>query len=95
MEQTKDRNGSIVRVGTRVRLVSLSGKWLEELPAEERARVLSMIGEEFEVEELDQYGHAWVCKWWPGASKNRALSHSIALDSAEMEVVAIERIAGR
>ncbi len=66
-----------MQVGTRVRVVSLSGKWLDELPGDEKDEVLSMIGQVFEVEEIDEYGQPWV----------RKRSHSVALESYEMEVV--------
>lgn len=58
----QDRNGRAVGVGARIRLVGLSGKWLDELPPEEKREVLSMIGEVFVVEEIDEYGHPWVRK---------------------------------
>lgn len=41
-----------MRVGARVRLLCLSGQWLEELPTQEKEDVISMIGEVFEVDEL-------------------------------------------
>ncbi len=67
-----------MRVGDRVRLVCLlSGNWLEELPSEEKSDVMSMIGEVFVVEEIDEYGSPWI----------RKSSHSIALASDEMELV--------
>jgi len=81
----KDRNGADVSVGTRVRIVALSGGWLDELPPDEHARVMSMIGEVFEVEEFDDYGHPWVTKTWP-IDGELVFSHSIALDAAEMEL---------
>jgi hypothetical protein len=77
VQPQKDTNGNIVQVGTRVRVLSLSGKWLDELPTDEKDDVLSMIGEVFEVEEIDEYGQPWV----------RKRSHSVALASDEMEVV--------
>lgn len=61
----RDKTGKLVHVGSRVRLLSLSGNWLEELPHEEKQDALSMIGEIFEVEEIDEYGHPWVQKSWP------------------------------
>lgn len=83
----QDRNGRPVGVGARVRLVGLSGKWLEELPPEEKRDVLSMIGEVFVVEEIDEYGHPWVRKSWPDEDAGRCHSHSIALEPQEMELV--------
>jgi len=81
----RDRNGAEVSVGTRIRIVSLSGGWLDELPPDKHARVMSMIGEVFEVEEFDDYGHPWVSKTWP-IDGEFVFSHSLALDAAEMEL---------
>ena len=78
MQPPKDRNGNVVCVGDRVRLVCLlSGNWLQELPFEEKSDVMSMIGEVFVVEEIDKFGSPWI----------RKLSDSIALASDEMELV--------
>ncbi len=71
-----------------VRIVSLSGGWLEDLPLDEKAQVRSMIGEVFEVEEIDEYGSPWVCKQWPENDQGESLSHSLALRADEMESVA-------
>ena len=81
-----DNSGKVVAVGARVRLLCLSGRWLEELPAEEKQDVLSMIGEIFEVEEIDEYGHPWIRKSWPNEEEGTCNSHSIALESCEMEL---------
>jgi hypothetical protein len=83
----KDRRGNPVRVGSKVRLLCLSGKWLDELPADEKADVFSMIGEVFFVEEIDEYGHAWVRKSWPDDIAGCCHSHSIALGPDEMEMI--------
>jgi hypothetical protein len=79
-----DCNGVTVHVGSRVRVLSLSGEWYEKLPADERALVDSMIGEVFEVEEIDEYGQPWVCKRWPDEAAGTCQSHSIALEPQEM-----------
>ena len=83
----KDRHGNTVRVGTSVRLLSLSGQWLEELPTEEKNDVISMIGQIFEVEEIDEHGQPWIRKSWPNEAEGKCHSHSIALEPDEMEVV--------
>jgi hypothetical protein len=57
------------------------------LPAEEKPDVLSMIGEVFEIEEIDAYGQPWIRKSWPDEEQGSCRSHSIALESGEMEVV--------
>jgi hypothetical protein len=83
----KDRNGNHVRVGDRVRLVSLHGRWFDELPEDEKSDVQSMIGEVFQVEEIDEYGHPWIRKSWPNDKEGVCHSHSIALEAQEMELV--------
>jgi len=87
VQPPRDRNGNIVRVGARVRLLSLSGEWLDKLPAEEKADVFSMIREVFEVEEIDEYGYPWVRKSWPNEEEGTCHSHTIALESHEMELI--------
>lgn len=87
MQQPKDRNGNSVYVGARVRLLGLSGRWLEEIPINEKQNVLSMVGEVFEVEEIDEYGHPWVRKSWPNDAEGTCYSHSIALEPHEMELI--------
>ncbi|MEK7884601.1 hypothetical protein [Methyloversatilis sp. NSM2] len=82
-----DKNGKPVHIGSKVRLLCLSRNWLDELPSEERQDVLSMIGEVFVVEEIDEYGHPWVRKSWPNEQEGYCHSHSIALDPHEMELV--------
>ena len=60
---------------------------MEELPSEEKHDVLSMIGEVFEVEEIDEYGKPWIRKSWPDEEEGKCHSHSVALESNEMELV--------
>ena len=82
-----DVDGRAVSVGTRVRLLSLSGQWLDDLPADEKADVVSMVGEVFEVEEIDEQGNPWVRKSWPDDADGQCHSHSIALEAHEMRVI--------
>jgi hypothetical protein len=86
MDLPKDRNGKPVVVGERVRLLALSGSWLEDLPQEERTDVTSMIGGVSTVEEIDAYGGVWIKRIWDDGD-GVSHSHSIALDPHEMEVV--------
>jgi len=79
-----DRDGTPVRVGSRVQVLGFSGNWYEQLPADERERVDSMLGQVFEVEEIDQYGQPWVCKRWPNEAEGTCVSHSVALEPTEM-----------
>jgi hypothetical protein len=84
---TADRNGLAVATGTRVRVLDISSSVLDRLETPERERVLSMVGETFEVYEVDEWGGAWVEKWWH-ESDDQASSHSLALRPSEMEVSA-------
>ena len=83
----KDRNGRDVSVGSRVRVVALAQSLLDSVPEDEKVRLKSMIGEVFEVDEIDKYGSPWVGKGWHFDDGETYKGHSIALDSAEMEVV--------
>jgi hypothetical protein len=85
MDLPKDRNGKPVTVGARVRLVTLSGTWVEDLPQEERVDVASMIGAVFTV-EIDEDGDVWVERRWDDGG-GISHGHSIRLDPHEMELV--------
>lgn len=85
--QPCDRKGRAVGVGARIRLIGLSGRWLDELPPDEKRDVLSMIGEVFAVEEIDEHGHPWIRKSWPNEEEGKCHSHSIALESQEIELL--------
>lgn len=69
-----------------MRVLSIHPSVLEPLPEGEKSNVLSMLGDCFEVYEVDQYGRAWVEKWWHDTEEN-AMSHSLALEPAEMELI--------
>ena len=81
-----DRKGTPVRVGMPVKIVRLSPGFIEGLPEDEREDVASMVGMVLEVYEIDEHGAAWVERSW-GNEDGSHRSHSIALDSDEMEVV--------
>jgi hypothetical protein len=87
MRQPVDRNGKLAVAGSKVRIVSLSRSWIAELPQDEQVHILSMIGETFEVEQIDEYGQPWVRKSWPGPEEGMCRSHSLALEPHEMELV--------
>ncbi len=82
-----DCNGRRVAVGSLVRVLSLAGDWFDQLPGDEQARVASMVGEVFPIEEVDDYGSPWVCKNWPNEAAGTHMSHSVALAPHEMEYV--------
>ena len=82
MSLPKDKNGNEVNVGVKVRLLSISGQWLEELPADEKSHLLSMVGEVFVIEEIDEdYGQPWIRKSWFNTVEDTCQSHFIALAS--------------
>ena len=87
MEQPRDRNGRVIGIGTRVRLLRLTGAWFDQLPPDEKRDVQSMIGEVFSVYDIDEYGQAWISKEWPNEEDRSIDSHSVAPSSDEMEVV--------
>ena len=90
--QPVDRIGRPVKVGDRVRLVELSGQWLDDLPDDEKIDVMSMIGDVFTVDEFDDYGHVWISRSWSDESAGLYRAHSIALDPQEMELVGGEQL---
>ena len=83
----KDRNGREVVVGARVRVISLSQSFIDSLPDDEKDDVKSMIGEVFEVYEIDEYGSPWIGKGWNSEDGETYTGHHVALEPAEMEVV--------
>ncbi len=87
MPEPKDKYGRSVVVGSRVRILELSSSFLASLPLDEIEDVRSMIGEVFEVYEIDEYGSPWVEKVWNYPDKGQCSSHSLALDANEMELV--------
>ena len=87
MKTPKDINGKEVVLGNKVKVLSLSGNWFDTLPSDEIEDVTSMIGEIFEVEEIDEYGQPWVRKSWPNMAEGECHSHTVALESHEMELI--------
>jgi hypothetical protein len=86
MESARDRNGTVVEVGTRVRVLKIRPSVLAPLTTDEVVRVQSMEGVVFEVYEIDKWRCVWVTKWWHVAD-GKSFSHSLSLASEEMEVV--------
>jgi hypothetical protein len=82
-----DKHGRPVAVGSRVRLVQLPQSLLNDLPADEVAALRSMLGEVFEVTEIDAYGKPWIGKGWSDPDKGEYKGHSLALEPSEMELV--------
>jgi hypothetical protein len=81
-----DRLGRPVNVGTKVRVLEVGRALKQGLPLDEWHELETMIGEVFEVFEVDEYGSAWVEKLWrDGDGLSR--SQTLALRAHELEVV--------
>jgi hypothetical protein len=78
-----DRHGRPVGVGSRVRVLSVPSSLMDSLPPEERERVASMVGEVFEVYEIEALA-AWVETVWH--TSHGQASHALALATNEMEL---------
>jgi hypothetical protein len=78
-----DRHGQPVRVGTRVRVLSVPASLMNSLPADEQEQVASMVGDVFEVYEIEAQA-AWVEKVWRTSDGEE--SHALALSTDEMEL---------
>jgi hypothetical protein len=87
MPESTDKHGRSVKVGARVRLVELSPHFLETLPYDEFEEVSSMVGEVFNVYEIDINGYAWVEKEWSHPDEGQYMSHSLGLEPHQMELV--------
>ena len=81
-----DRLGNPVAVGTRVRVLQITPSLKDRLPANEWQELETMVGQVFEVCQLDEYGWAWVEKWFESDADGR-FCHRLALAADEMEVV--------
>jgi len=82
----KDINGNIVTEGAKVKLLSVPESLLSILPDEEVDELRTMVGDIFEVYEIDEHGGVWVEKWF-NKGKEITNSHSLSLEPHEMELV--------
>ena len=80
----RDCHGNLICVGSWVRVLAIAPVG-SDLAADEVDRVNSMLGEVFEVYEIDSYGRAWVEKWWR-FDFDQSISHSLGLEGHEMEL---------
>ena len=86
MKTTTDIDGNVIEQGSIVRVLSIRPSVIARLSQGELKDVLSMKDAELEVYEVDEYGAAWVRKWWD-EGEGKTYSHSLALTSAEMRLV--------
>ena len=84
--EAKDCSGRIVRMGDRIRITSFSKKFMDSLLPDDHRQVSEMIGNVFEVEEIDEAGQAWVTMWWD-SDDGEIDAHGIGLAPSEMELV--------
>src|SRR5258708_22497388 len=82
-----DRNGRTVGVGTRVRVLEVTQALRESVSPDEWDELQTMVGQVFEVYEIDEYDSAWVEKQWLTENGEYSHGHFLALDPHEMEVV--------
>jgi hypothetical protein len=59
-----DCHGRAVNVGTRVRVLNLAPSLKRGLPPDECQELDTMVGQVFDVYEVDEHGAAWVEMLW-------------------------------
>ena len=84
--EVTDKNGAAVRVGTWVRVLRISDSVLSQLSESEAEAARAMEGDVLEVQEIDEWGGAWVEKSWHEPD-GTAVSHALGLGPQQMEVV--------
>jgi len=85
-DEAQDINGKAVYVGTRVRVLRIPDSVLEQLSEAEAEAARAMEGDVLEVQEIDEWGGAWVEKSWHEAD-GTPISHALGLGPEQMEVV--------
>lgn len=85
--QATDKNGDQVNTGTKVKLLFLlSGEWFDNLPYDEKNDLNSMVGEVFEVEEINEHGKPEIVKWWL-EDESRSMCHCLYVEPEQIEIV--------
>jgi hypothetical protein len=82
-----DRHGQTVSVGTRVRMLEVAESLRLRVSRKEWAELEAMVGLVFTVDEIDEYGSAWVREVRLSRKGEYKSGHHYALDAHEMEVV--------
>lgn len=85
-DETEDINGNPVFVGTRVRVLRIKDSVLAQLSEADAAATRSMFGSVLEVNEIDEFGGAWVEDTWVAAD-GTSVTHSLGLGPEQMEIV--------
>ena len=81
---TVDSEGNVVNVGDSVRVISLPPIETDTDAPETAIRIASFVGERLDVYEIDEWGRAWVEKYWAGTG--HADAESLALEPENMVV---------
>ncbi len=84
--EAEDINGTPVFVGTRVRVLRISDSVLSLLSETDAEATRAMFGSVLEVNEIDEFGGAWVEDSWQAADGTQ-VTHSLGLGPGQMEVV--------
>ena len=84
--EVRDINGTEVHVGSFVRVLKISDETLAQLTEAEAEAARLMEGEVLEVNEIDDWGGAWVEMTW-GGDDGVPVTHSLGLGPEQMEVV--------
>lgn len=85
-DEAEDINGTPVYVGTRVRVLRISSAVLSQLSDADAEATRAMEGAVLEVNEIDEFGGAWVEDSWQAAD-GTVVTHSLGLGPGQMEVV--------
>jgi hypothetical protein len=83
--ETEDINGNPVFVGTRVRVLKIKDSVLMQLSEADAAATRAMFGSVLEVNEIDEFGGAWVEDTWTAAD-GASVTHSLGLGPQQMEI---------
>lgn len=85
-DEAEDINGTPVYVGSRVRVLRISEAVLSQLSEADAEATRAMEGAVLEVNEIDEFGGAWVEDSWQAAD-GTVVTHSLGLGPQQMEVV--------
>lgn len=84
--EAEDINGTPVYVGSRIRVLKISESVLSLLSEADAEATRAMFGSVLEVNDIDEFGGAWVEDTWTAAD-GASVTHSLGLGPAQMEVV--------
>ncbi len=84
--EAEDINGNPVFVGSRVRVLRIKDSVLAQLSEADAEATRAMFGSVLEVNEIDEFGGAWVEDTWTAAD-GASVTHSLGLGPQQMELV--------